>query len=86
MQKVLNLPEIRAKQKESVKQYQIERWKKPEEHEKLSKKKSFIIDSIIISMVCNSFINNGRPFRDKLLKILSNHWDVITRRKRRIKC
>lgn len=77
MAAVLNVPAVRAKQKEAAKQSRLKFYKEhPEYVQGLKDKKTMILDPYIKQYMVNKFVEYYRPSRDKLLKILSadNHF------------
>lgn len=71
MRKVLNIPEVRKKQKEAVKKNMIERFSNPENRKKMRKIKSILFDDFLIKRLYD-LLEKYYPTRDKLLKILSD--------------
>jgi len=73
MLEVLNIPEVRERQKEAARKHKTEWFSNEENRTNFSKKKSFLIDETAIKMMCDIFIESGSCSRDKLLKVLSNN-------------
>jgi len=73
MRKVLNIPEVRERQKLSAKNAQLKRWSDKKNIEKMSKMKTFLIDEKALNMFCNIMLENNRPTRANFLELLSNN-------------
>lgn len=66
MQKVLNTPEVREKQKEAVRVSKKE-WFENEDKKNFSKKKTIKIDDYFVGMVSKMFLEENRPIRNDLI-------------------
>ena len=71
MQAVLNTPEIRERQKQAACKAQTKRFSNPENKKYMKKIKSILFDNFLLNRFGYLFIENNRPKRDDLGKILT---------------